>query len=62
MRRHDRGEVVELAFSAEDLKGPVFLNGHARGVVAPVLQTPKAAHEERQRLARPDVPDDPTHG
>src|SRR5204863_1270327 len=61
MRRHDRGEVVELALGTEDLEGPVFLNGYARRVIAPVLETPKASHEKRQRLARPDVADDPTH-
>src|SRR5206468_3670350 len=61
MGRDYRGEVVELAFGAEDLERPVFLHRDARRVVAAVLQAPQATHEERQRLTWTDVADDPTH-
>ena len=55
------GKGVELAFGAEDLEAPVLLDRDTRRVVAAVLQAPQATHEERQRLARADVADDPAH-
>src|SRR2546425_332225 len=61
MRRDDRRQVVELAFGAEDIERSVFLHRDSRRVVPAVLEAPQAAHEERQRLARTDVADDPTH-
>ena len=60
--RDDGGEVVELAFRAPDLEHVIALDRHARGVVAAVLETAQPAHQQRQRLARSRVPDDPAHG
>src|SRR5438034_813975 len=61
MRRDDRSQVVELAFGAEDIERSVFLDCDSRRVVPAVLEAPQAAHEKRQRLARPDVADDAAH-
>ena len=61
MGRDDCGEVVELSFRAKDLEGSVFLHRDARGVIPAVLEASKTGHQEWQRLARPDVADDPAH-
>src|SRR5205814_9493978 len=60
--RDDRGEIVELAFGPPDLERVIALDGHPGGVVAAVLETAQSGHEERKRLARPGVADDPAHG
>jgi hypothetical protein len=60
--RDDGGEVVELAFGAAHLERAFTLDRDARGVVAAVLEAAQPAHQQRKRLARPGVADDPTHG
>jgi hypothetical protein len=61
MRRHDRGEVVELALRAHHVERAVLLHGDAGRVVPAVLQAPQPAHQKRQRLTRTDVSHDPAH-
>ena len=61
LRGDDGGEVVELAFGAQDLQRAVALHGDARGVVAAILEATEPVHEERKRFARPDVAYDPAH-
>ena len=60
--RHDRGEVVELSLGPAHLERMVALDGDAGGVVAAVLETAQPAHQERERLTRARVADDPAHG
>ena len=59
--RDDRGEVVELALRAADLEPPVPGDGDTGRVVAAVLELAQAAHQERERLTRSGVADDPAH-
>src|SRR5207253_11167895 len=56
------GEPVELADAAPDLHVMVVEDGEAGRVVTPVLELPEPAHQDRARVARPDVADDATHG
>ena len=54
----ERRQVVELADAAAHLDAVVGDGGEPRRVVAPVLELAEPRHQDRARVARPDVADD----
>ena len=57
----DRLEVLHAAGGAADLERPVLQDGHARGVVAAVLELLQAVDDDADRALLTDVADDSTH-
>src|SRR5207249_2634172 len=55
-------EAIELSDAPPDLDVVVLEDREAGGVIAPVLELPESAHQDRARVTRPDVADDATHG
>src|SRR5207247_6516827 len=58
----ERRQVVERAAEGAHLDTVVGDGGEPGRVVAPVLELTEPRHEDRARLARPDVADDAAHG
>ena len=56
-----RFQVRELAGAAAQVDGAVVHDGHARRVVASVLELPEAVDENRDDVFRADVTDNATH-
>ena len=54
-------EVLELAHGAPAVQLAVLHHGDARGVIAAVLEAAQALDDDRHRLPRSDVADDPAH-
>ncbi len=59
--RHHRLEPRQLAPAAQHLGAPRADDRHSGRVVAPVLETPQSAKQDRNRLLLPYVSNDSTH-
>ena len=54
-------EIFQLARAAADLQLLVLNDSDTGGVVTPVLEGSQAAHDDRDRITRPDVAENSTH-